>query len=176
MKSLRTRSALLACAALALALAAATPAQASHQNTASSGHLYTGNWNVCNAGVTAGVSATSWAMGQIGATDVNTTAVGCPGSWNVSVQSLSYPDTWYGLTSCNSAVSGTTCTTSKYVRLNSRTITTTQQWRKTALHELGHVGGLGHRTVNASVMTQGASPPVSQFLDSHDVASLNAQY
>lgn len=153
----------------------AGPAFASHGAGAASGKLNTAAWRVCNSGFTASIQATTAGLNAINATDVNPVQVGCPTNYNVSVVGANYPDTWYGLTSCNSAVSGGLCS-SKSVRLNGRTVTTTQQWNKTALHELGHVGGLGHRTENSSVMAQGASPPVSGALDSHDVASLNANY
>ncbi|WP_161886235.1 matrixin family metalloprotease [Marisediminicola antarctica] len=155
---------------------AASPAFATHQGTAGSGRLYTPNWSVCNAGASAGVSGTNWAIGQINPTDVNASVVGCPGSWNVSVNSVSYPETWYGATSCFTAVQNGVCGSGKGVKLNTRTLTTTQQWQKTALHELGHVAGLGHRTVDTSVMASGASPPVSQYLDQHDRDSINASY
>lgn len=151
-------------------------AQADHANAAASGRLYTASWPVCNSGQTAGVSATSWAMGQINVTDVNSYTVGCPQTWRVSVTSLNYPETWYGLTVCHGTVSSRVCRPSKGVRLNGRVITTTQQWRKTSLHELGHVAGLGHRSTNSSAMTQGASPPVSMYFDTHDKGAINASY
>jgi hypothetical protein len=50
----------------------------------------------------------------------------------------------------------------KQVRLNGRTITTTAQWEKTACHEFGHVGGMGHRSTDASCMRSGASPPIAR--------------
>lgn len=77
---------------------------------------------------------------------------------------------------CHGTVSAKVCRPSKGVRLNSRVITSTTQWRKTALHELGHVAGLGHRSTNNSAMTQGAAPPISTTFDSHDKAAINATY
>ena len=151
-------------------------ANADHANGAASGRLYTASWPVCNSGQGAGVTATSWAMGQINVTDINAYTVGCPSTWRVSVSSLNYPESWYGLTNCHTAVSSGRCNSSKGVRLNGRVITTSQQWRKTALHELGHVAGLGHRSTNGSAMTQGASPPVSQYFDSHVRSAINGSY
>lgn len=167
----------LALSVLIAPIAVSEAAYADHQNAAASGRLHTPNWRVCNAGQSAGVSATGWAIGQINVTDVNATTVGCPANWNVSVQSLNYPESWYGLTVCHSAVSGAgVCNTSKGVRLNGRVITTTHQWQKTSLHELGHVAGLGHRSTNNSAMAQGASPPVSRTFDDHDRISINNAY
>lgn len=156
-----------------LGVGSAAPAHASHGTVP---YLFTSSWNVCNAGTTAGVSATTWAIGQINNTNVSATQVSCTSTWNVSVQSQAYASNNFGEAFCHGTVSNRSCSPSYGVRLNTNTISTTQQWQKTSLHELGHVAGLGHRSNNNSAMTQGASPPVSRTFDAHDREVINATY
>jgi hypothetical protein len=159
--------------AVGLVGAVQVPAGASHRDQANSGHLNTGTWRVCVYAPGQGGSAASTGISRVNATAVNASET-CSNA-NVSFNALSYPDGWYGNTICSGTLTGTTCTY-KTVYLNLRVAETAQQRRKTSTHELGHVGGLGHRTTNASVMTQGASPPVSEFYDDHDVQALANQY
>lgn len=167
---------LLAPASVALLIGAMFVGPVAHADHGGNfSRLQTREWRLCISGATAGQQATSWAIGQINATDVNAFGVSCTGSPNVSMNSANYAENWYGVTIC-SASSGGICTGSMIVRLNARTITTTTQWQKTALHELGHVAGLGHRNTNASVMTQGAAPPVTRFFDAHDKSEINNVY
>lgn len=120
-----------------------------------------------------GNGAINEAIRRVNTTDVHATRT-CSDA-RVAFNAQAYPSQWFGRTICSGSLSGTACSF-KTVYLNLRTAHTGQQRRKTATHELGHVGGLGHRTTNNSVMTQGASPPVSQFWDAHDRNALNAQY
>lgn len=149
------------------------PVAADHRGGAASGALDTRYWRVCVYTPGSGGSAIQIALDRIAATHVQPTKT-CS-SLNVTYDALSYPDSWYGATHCAGSLSNGLCT-SKYARLNLRTADTLQQRRKSALHELGHVGGLGHWFDNVSVMTQGASPPVSEYLYTHDVTALNLEY
>jgi hypothetical protein len=99
---------------------------------------------------------------------------------NVTFLSGDYGENnWYGLTECTSWGSYPDCY-SKTVRINDERISNQAQpqtqYNKTSCHEMGHVGGLGHRGVETSCMTQGAAPPISEYMDSHDMNELHATY
>jgi hypothetical protein len=159
----------------AVSAAPAAPADsATHGRVAYAVGLNTATWRVCVSGWTEGQNASHTAISRVSATDVNASSVNCPGSWNLSSYSASYPDGWYGATSC-SLPSGSRCASTS-IRLNGRTITTSTQWTKTATHEFGHAAGLGHRATNSSCMTQGAAPPIGTTFDTHDRDSINANY
>lgn len=151
------------------------PANANHAGGASTGILRPSTWQVCVSGYIAGQNATSFAINQVNRSRVNAYTTHCPSGYNVSSRSANYPDTWYGATYCVEWGSGNACK-AKAVRLNGRTISSRAQWRKTATHEFGHVGGLGHRYTNGSAMTQGAAPPISRTFDRHDIRALNNTY
>lgn len=160
-------------------------AYADHGGMFPEGNLNTVSWKVCRAGTTAGVNSTDGALGLIDAAVVNPTIVSCSsGNQNVNVWATSDPTvTYFGITECSGIYNSTNnkCS-SMTVKLISDTITTApdpvKQWQKTACHELGHVGGLGHRptTVITSCLVQGDSPPIYTIYDTHDINSLNDTY
>lgn len=137
--------------------------------------LNSSTWRVCASGLVAGQNATGHAIRQVNRSQVSAYLVPCSGTYNVTSISSSYPDNWFGYANCSNVVSSTKCSLYR-VRLNSRTINTTSQWEKTACHEFGHVGSLGHRYTNNSCVTQGEAPPIDGTFDGHDLDSLNATY
>jgi hypothetical protein len=88
----------------------------------------------------------------------------CPGS-----------ATWYGCTVI-APIDAYNHMRSATVYLNNSTVLTAAQHRKSTCHELGHALGLNHNNTNASCMTQGASPPISQYPDQYDFDSLHNLY
>lgn len=167
---------LLACLWTALS---ALPSSANHRGEANSGVLNTRNWNICRNGPAGAVDgATDRAISLLNAnTHVNADQVGCSSdSINVHVYGAAFPDAVYGTTYC--VIEGASAGKCKYkkVNMNSNYCTTSSQWNKSTLHELGHVGGLGHRQTNDSAMTSGAAPPVSGSFDDHDNEALNNEY
>ena len=175
MKRSRVAASLLAFVAVAASppLVLAPPASADHANVFS--HVNSRYWNVC-VQIDGAPAAVDAAIARIDATNVNAQR-SCVNQ-KVTVYAQNYPDGWYGYAPCGDSPQppgGAGCT--RYiVYLNTRVAVSAQQRRKSATHEFGHAAGMGHRADNASVMTQGESPPVSEFYNQHDVNVINAQY
>lgn len=161
-------------------------AYANHGGQATTGVLNTAKWQVCRAGTSAGIDATNRALHLIKASTVDPVGVPCSsGGQNVNVWSTDTVDSphHYGATYCTGTYNSTNnrCS-SKTVWLFANSIEVAanpaKQWQQTACHELGHVGGLGHRPsgVTTSCLASGESPPIYTIYDSHDIASLNDSY
>lgn len=168
--------------AVVIAVSGISPALADHAKQASTGILNTPVWKVCRNGLEPGINATDTAMRLINATEVSASAVGCAsGNQNVNVHAQEYLEPWLGATTCSGTYnsSNNRCS-SKTVRLNARTIRATadpvKNWNTTACHELGHVGGLGHRPIDETCLSEADSPPAWTIYDSHDRGSLNLTY
>lgn len=147
------------------------------------GALNTASWKICRNGIVSGMNAVDNTLPKLNVTDVSASAVSCTsGNQNVNVHSVDLGNTaYFGFTYCSGTFNSTNnrCS-SMTVYLNATAIRATSrpatQWNKTACHELGHVGGLGHRPISETCMAAGQSPPVWSIYDSHDRGSLNLNY
>jgi hypothetical protein len=165
-----------------LAVGTAVPAEADHGATANSGILYTDNWRVCPLGydpATVPSQAADWAIGLWNSNPDITVTRNCSGS-HVIISNASFPDTFFGNTWCEGGLDAARNCQLKRLEMNTRTLDAAPnpgaQWKKTACHEMGHVGGLGHRFTDSSCMTQGASPPIVIVPDQHDHDAIAATY
>ena len=174
-KMLRTVVSLLAAACI---VSPAAPVDATHGDTANSGDLFTRAWDVCISTPDDGRHAFVRAMNEVNETHVNAQEVGCvnPDNRNVAAYARQYPDSWFGQTICSEWNSNGSRCEYKLAYLNLRTAVSGYQREKTALHEFGHVGGLGHRTTDNSAMTSGTAPPISNNFDPHDREAINNTY
>ncbi len=147
------------------------------------GALNTATWKICRNGIVSGMNAVDNTLPKLNVTDVSASVVSCAsGNQNINVHSIEYWDTSVGgATACSGTFNSTNnrCS-SMTVVLNATAIRATpepaKQWNKTACHELGHVGGLGHRPINETCMASGVSPPVWTIYDAHDRGSMNLTY
>lgn len=161
---------------LAVGALAASGSEASATHQAYYPILRSSDWRLCLS-VAPGDPLTGvyYGISEINRTEVSAGGVPCNQSPNVSISTQYLVAGYFGITSCVSGLSGTGCDVHSVV-LNTRTVTTLSQWKKTSTHELGHVAGLGHRTQNGSCMTQGISPPIASTFDLHDLVSINSTY
>lgn len=165
-----------------LVVGPSVPAGATHGGTANSGILNTTNWVICAPGYappSRPAVGVNWGTAVWDAHPELSVVQVC-GGFNVFVQSASYVETWFGNTTCPGGLDGARNCASKFVALNARTIDATPdpvtQWKKTACHEFGHVGGLNHQFTNNSCMTQGQAPPILAVPDTHDNDAIAATY
>lgn len=130
----------------------------------------TANWTVLYNGVSAGVSAAAdhARSHDLDPTDVNTSRVNTLAAANVRLINGFYGATFYGQTYFAAG--------KWVVDMNLSQLTTTQQTTKSTTHEFGHVGQLGHTGDLTSAMASGASPPIIQHFNFHDLSTLNATY
>lgn len=158
-----------------------TPAHADHAEGAVTGVLDTTDWRVCNMTGAFGISELSkdtaialWNnSSELNVVDACT-------SNNVYWFAQWSPESWYGATICAAWHSGGDCA-AKQITMNTRRLDAaadpTWQWKKTACHEMGHVGGLGHRDGEpGSCMASGAAPPIVAYPDDHDYAAIEDTY
>jgi hypothetical protein len=165
-----------------LIVGTSAPAEANHAGTANSGILDTTNWRVCaNPALDSGPARAGfqWATELWNDHPELSVVRTCTNS-NVTYEVRSFVETWRGLTTCPPGVDADRNCAAKRVQMNTRTINLTpnppSQYKKTACHEMGHVGGLNHRAEISSCMNEGLAPPTSQIPDQHDNDAIAATY
>lgn len=140
-------------------------------------HVNSTTWRVC-AYVDGAPAALDAAIQRVSASVVDASR-NCNNP-NVATFAQSYPDGWFGLTQCNGNLNGLACDRMG-VYLNTRVAVAAQQRRKSYTHEMGHAAGLGHRSGTGTCMTQGESPPISEYFDTaagphNDLTAINSAY
>lgn len=166
--------------ALAIVFIGSQKAEASHDYVFPV--LSTSSWAFCTDINTSGASdgyEHARSMWQNNTVLNISTVPSCAQGANAEWRSGQLVDSWYGFVTCQSQA-GDYCNFS-LVEINDRTIgqadNPTQQYNKTSCHEMGHVGGLGHRSnTTLSCMVQGSSPPISTVPDSHDMDAMDLTY
>lgn len=182
-----TRATVLVVAASALALVVllfiSYPVSGSHGGQSDTWVLDSSEWRACvntnSSGATQGWDHARSQFDSISNISASSWYCNDPG-YNVNWNSGNYGvDNWYGSASCTDWGSYPDCY-HNVVRINDERISGMQdpqrQYNKTSCHELGHVGGLGHRGVETSCMSQGSSPPISEYLDAHDRTAVYDTY
>jgi hypothetical protein len=164
-------------------MAGNAPAEATHAGLANSGILNTTNWRI--------YETLPWPPGSLPVTGVawgtavwdahpELSVVRTFTNSNIFYHAAPSPETWFGNTTCPGGLDARRNCAAKSVQMNNRTLDAaadpTTQWKKTACHEFGHVGGLQHQFTNNSCLTQGAAPPIIPLPDAHDNAAIADTY
>ncbi|WP_155368103.1 hypothetical protein [Catellatospora vulcania] len=168
------RTAIAVAAAILLVAVAASPASAGHGNKANAGPPDNAQQDVqSNSLTTGGKAAVAQGRAQLDRTDITTSV----GGSDIHVYDASYTSSWYGQTSCTDRNWLNGKCDHLDVKFNTRTMgsKSTGYWQSLGCHELGHTGGLGHRSHSSdsndnSCMREEIWP---KYFDTHDIDAVN---
>jgi hypothetical protein len=153
------------------------PAAADHGEASPTGVLYTHNWRLCEI-VPAPPVVTDTAK-ALWNNDPDVNIVETCQDPNILMWSEPMDESFFGATVCVGTTGSGDCF-QDWVWLNETMIETSSdplwQHKKTACHELGHVGGLDHQFTNDSCLTQGYAPPIMPIPDAHDYEAIDDTY
>lgn len=168
------RTATILGATLAVVLAFAPPALASHGGKANSGKPDNTSQDVeSNSLTTNGKAAVTQGRAQLDRSQITTSV----GGSDIHVYDASYSASWYGNTRCTDTNWWNGLCDHYDVKFNTRTMSGygVSYWKSLGCHELGHTGSLGHRyhstdSNNNSCMRSDIWP---LYFDTHDIDAIN---